>query len=661
VKKILSFLVLPCFLLSCGGDSSKSSNIKEPVIEVPLTEDSSPSVARQWNDLLLESIRTDYARPTVHSRNLFHISSVMYDAWAAYDNLATPYLLGKTVGDFNCPHTELPEVKDVLAARNEAISYASYRLLRHRFANSPAGENILVEYDLLMDALKYDVTKTSTDYSNGSAAALGNHIAQCFIDFGLQDGSNEANLYANESYTPVNEALAPVLAGNPNITDFNRWQPLEFENFIDQSGHLSGNTPEFLGPEWGKVSPFALSESDMTIFQRDNFVYVVYHDPGAPPKLDVVNGDGSSKAYQWGFSLVALWSSHLDPTDEVMWDISPGAIGNTNIRTYPQNHEELESFYNTLEGGDPGMGHALNPVTDKPYEAQWVPRGDYTRVLAEFWADGPDSETPPGHWFTILNKVNDDDQLVKRFGGTGDVLGALEWDVKGYFMLGGAMHDSAVTAWGIKGWYDYIRPISAIRGMGDLGQSSEPDLPSYHIGGLPLESGVIEIVEAGDPLAGSDNEHVGKIKIRGWKGPDFIRNPRSDTAGVGWVLSENWWSYQRPSFVTPPFAGYISGHSTFSRAAAEVLTLLTGDEFFPGGMGEFEIEANEFLVFENGPSVSFTLQWATYRDASDQTSLSRIWGGIHPPVDDIPGRLIGEKIGNKAFEKALSYYLGQQN
>ena len=73
-------------------------------------------------------------------------------------------------------------------------------------------------------------------------------------------------------------------------------------------------------------------------------------------------------------------------------------------------------------------------------------------------------------------------------------------------------------------------------------------------------------------------------------------------------------------------------------------------------MSEFTIAANEFLVFEKGPSVDLTLQWATYRDASDQCSLSRIWGGIHPPIDDIPGRKIGEIIGNKVFEKATSYF-----
>lgn len=62
------------------------------------------------------------------------------------------------------------------------------------------------------------------------------------------------------------------------------------------------------------------------------------------------------------------------------------------------------------------------------------------------------------------------------------------------------------------------------------------------------------------------------------------------------------------------------------------------------------------MVFEKGPSVDIKLQWATYRDASDQTSLSRIWGGIHPPADDIPGRVMGNIVGNRAFNFAVPYF-----
>lgn len=276
-------------------------------------------------------------------------------------------------------------------------------------------------------------------------------------------------------------------------------------------------------------------------------------------------------------------------------------------------------------------------------------------------ADGPDSETPPGHWFTILNYVSDHPELEKRIGGVGPIVDDLEWDVKSYLALGGSVHDCAVNIWGIKGYYDYVRPVSAIRYMAWKGQSSDMSLPSYDPHGLPLIPGRIELIEAGDPLAGSGDENVGKIKIYAWKGPDYISDPETDIAHVDWILGTRWWPYQRPSFVSPPFAGYLSGHSTFSRAAAETLTLFTGDAYFPGGMGIFDADQNQFLVFEEGPSQNIELQWATYKDASDQCSLSRIWGGIHPPIDDIRGRIIGNKIGVEAYNLATQYFNGTLN
>jgi hypothetical protein len=627
------------------------------------------TVARQWNEALLDAIRMDFARPTIHARNLFHTGIALYDAWAAYDELAQPYLLGNTVRGFELNFAGLPATVKVRAAgREEAMSYAVYRLLTHRFADSPGKEASLTRFDELMAELGYDTGFTATDYSGGSAAALGNYLGQGLIDFGMQDGSNEQLSYANVGYRPLNSPLGPTLRGNTTILDPNFWQPLSFDLFIDQSGNISGDALPFLGPEWGDVAPFALSEEDLTVYLRDGQEYRVYHDPGPPPHIDTQESGAiarhrarsglllDSEEYQWNFELVAVWSSHLDPSDGVMWDISPGAIG--NIPHLPETLDGYRDFYNLLEGGDLSLGHIVNPHTGEAYEAQLVPRGDYVRVLAEFWADGPDSETPPGHWFTILNYVSDHPLIEKRFRGRGPVLDDLEWDVKAYFALGGAVHDSAVSAWGIKGWYDYVRPISAIRWMSDRGQSTRPELARYDAAGMPLVEGFIEVVGSGDPLLGANNENAGKIKLYAWRGPDYIADPLVDEAGVGWILAENWWPFQRPTFVTPPFAGYTSGHSTFSRAAAEVMTLLTGDEYFPGGVGEFHAPRNEFLVFEEGPSVDVVLQWATYRDASDQTSLSRIWGGIHPPADDIPGRLIGRQIGVDAFHLAEQYFGG---
>lgn len=616
------------------------------------------NVARQWNELLLASIRRDFARPTVHARNLFHHSSAMWDAWAAYDNNAIEFLLGKTVGTYTCAYIGIPASADVEIDRRKAISYASYRLLKHRFANSPKAALLMQAYDAHMDSLGYDKTFTGTNYASGDARALGNYIAACYIAFGLQDGSNEQNSYANTSYTPVNPPLNVDVPGNPNMINLNRWQPLTLDLFIDQSGNqIPGATPPALSPEWGQVTPFALSPADMVVNQRNGFNYKVYHDPGPPPLLQM-DGSGTSALYQWGHALTAIWSSHLDPADTTMWDISPKTQGNRD--TLPTNPADYPTFYNLTAGGTTSHGHTLNPATGLPYTPNYIKRGDYARVLAEFWADGPESETPPGHWFTIFNYVSDHPLETKQYKGAGPALNDLEWSVKGYFALGAAMHDVAVSIWGIKGWYDTPRPISAIRAMAELGQSSNPADSNYHPAGLPLVPGYIEVVHPGDPLA-AGSVNVGKIKLKAWKGHSAINNVDTDVAGVGWILAQDWLPYQRPSFVTPPFPGYLSGHSTYSRAAAEILKDFTGDKYFPGGMGVFHAAQNQFLVFENGPSTDIDLQWATYQDAADESSLSRIWGGIHPPFDDIKGRLIAMEVAEDVFTKAETYFINVPN
>ncbi len=604
------------------------------------------SVARLWNEQLLSAIRNDFARPTVHARNLYHVSLAMYDAWAAYDNKAATFITN-----------ERPFTFFVQPAREEALSYAAFRILKARFASSPGADETMPALDALMTDLGYDPDYEGT--VGDTPRAFGNRIAAQILAFGFNDNSNEFAGYANLVYQPVNPPILPDFPGNPDLIDFNRWQPIALEFAIDQSGNpIPGGTAPFLSPEWGIVTPFALTEDVLTVHHRDNFDWWVYHDPGPPPLL----GGANEEYYKWGFEMVAIWSGHLDATDPTEIDISPASLGNTGLPN-PANYEQFYDFFN---GGDASMGHPVNPATGQPYPPNIVRRGDYARILAEFWADGPDSETPPGHWFTIANGVFDHPQFQRRFMGQGPVLSELEWDVKAYLALGGAMHDCAISAWGIKGWYDYLRPVSAIRYMADQGQSSHPGEPSYNPNGrgITLHPGYIEVVTADSTMPGERHEHLageeGKIALKAWRGPDFITNPETDVAGAGWILAENWWPYQRPTFVSPPFAGYVSGHSTYSRAAAELMTLLTGSPFFPGGVGEFVCPVNEFLVFEEGPSETITLQWATYRDASDQTSLSRIWGGIHPPCDDLPGRVIGAKIGPAAFSKAFQAFEGIQ-
>ncbi len=619
-----------------------------------LAQTTDHSIARQWNEVLLEAIRNDQARPTVHARNLFHTSTLMFDALAVYDESADPFLLGESFNGVEVPFYGVLPVSEEegLILTEEAINYGMFRLVSHRFENSPGAEYILgIAEDLFVQNGGYP-TYTSLDYVSDGGGALGNYLAAKIIELGLQDGSNEENDHANLFYEPSNpDLMIEQEAGNPGLVNPSSWQPINLSEFIGQSGIGSEETPPFLSPEWGGVVPFSLPLFERSTHTRDGDDYFVWLDQGAPPIIDVNTTTGFNDPYQWGFSMVLRWSEHLDPSDGVEIDISPASIGNLDESLFNLGYEGYTQIYNWVEGGDVSTGHNSNPITGDVYDPQIVKRGDYGRVLAEFWADGPASETPPGHWFVILNHVSDHPEFVPKWQGEGSELSKLKWDVLSYFTLGGAMHDAAIAAWSHKGWYDYVRPVSAIRWMADRGQSSNPNEPSFDFAGLPLISGWSSLIYKKDPDF-PDIDHIGKTKVRAWKGHNFIEDPLTDVAGVDWMLAEEWWPYQRPSFVTPPFAGYVSGHSTFSRAAAEVLTSITGSAYFPGGMGEFVAPQNEFLVFEEGPSEDVVLQWATYRDASDQCALSRIWGGIHPPADDIPGRIIGLKVAEYALEMA---------
>lgn len=612
------------------------------------------SAIREWNEVLLQSIRNDFARPTVHARNLFHTSVMMYDLWAIYDGNAEPFFLGKQVGTYFCPFDGIPSPGEVESAQHEAISYAMYRLIRYRFINAPGVPEIFFLTDQKMAEYGYNTALTSTNYLDGTPAHLGNYIAERMIEFGLQDGANEANGFANTFYTPANQPLDMGSTGNPNMTQPNRWQQLIIAGALDQAGNPVNSQLPFLSPEWGEVLPFALDASDVTIYQRDGFDWKVYVDPGAPPALQQGSGLGLEDMWKWGHVMVPVWQSLHDPADGVMIDASPAAIGNNPA--LPTSFDDYPDFYDFMNGGDSSEGHAINPTTGLSYESQMVHRADYVRVLAEFWADGPDSETPPGHWFTILHSVNDHPQLEKRWNGQGEILSDLEWDAKSHFVLGCALHDAAIAAWSVKGYYDSSRPVSAIRYMAERGQCQDDQLPNYHPDGFPLILGYIELVMEGDPLAGANNENLHEVKLYTWRGHDYVEDTEVDIAGVGWILAKDWWPYQRPTFVSPPFAGYVSGHSTYSRTAAEVMELMTGSAYFPGGMSNFFAAQNEFLKFEEGPTEDIFLQWATYRDASDQCSLSRIFGGIHPPADDIPGRFMGAYIGPKAYNKAITYF-----
>jgi hypothetical protein len=219
---------------------------------------------------------------------------------------------------------------------------------------------------------------------------------------------------------------------------------------------------------------------------------------------------------------------------------------------------------------------------------------DRKKVTAEYWADGPRSEFPPGHWAIFA-------QVTSR-----RMNNSLDTDVKMFFALGNAVMDAGIAAWWTKyqPQWDFVRPITAIR------------------------------------------EHYKGQKINSWLGPN---------QGYGLVDASRWIPYQHLNVVTPPFPEYVSGHSTFSGAAMMVLRSFTGTDVLGASV---TIKADTSQFESSTPATDITLSWPTYTAAADEAGISRRYGGIHFKSGDYHGRNLGASIGNAVWVKARSYFNG---
>jgi len=218
------------------------------------------------------------------------------------------------------------------------------------------------------------------------------------------------------------------------------------------------------------------------------------------------------------------------------------------------------------------------------------------KMISEYWSDGPNSEQPPGHWALFAQFISARDHH------------SLDDDVKMFFVLSNAIFDAGIAAWDAKRTYDSVRPVTAI------------------------------------PLL-----FRGKT-IRSWGGP-----------GKGTVEMDGsqWIPYQAATFPTPPFPEYVSGHSTYSAAAARILELWTGSDRFgdsvtiPAGSSKIESGAT--------PARPVTLHWETFTEAANQAGISRRYGGIHFRAADLAGRLLGRVVAFEAWQKAQSYFEGRES
>ena len=284
------------------------------------------SVARVWDEMLLSLIRQVVPAPTVHARNLFHVSAAMWDAWAAYDSTASGYFV-----------TDKLRADDAAAAREAAISYAAYRILLWRYGTVADLAGAPDELDAVMASLCYRTDYAATE--GDSPAALGNRIAAAILESGRTDGSLEEQRYVDMSHQPANPPLEVAEPGTV-MRDPDRWQPLSLAKQIAQNGlPIPGKVQVFIGPHWGHVTSFALPASDAG----------TPIDPGPPPLL----GDpATDAAFREGAVEVIRRSTELDATDGVTIDIGPGALGDSTL------------------GTNDGDGREVNPATGAPYDAE---------------------------------------------------------------------------------------------------------------------------------------------------------------------------------------------------------------------------------------------------------------------------------------------------
>lgn len=219
--------------------------------------------------------------------------------------------------------------------------------------------------------------------------------------------------------------------------------------------------------------------------------------------------------------------------------------------------------------------------------------GDREKVIAEYWADGPRSVTPPGHWIVFAQYVSQRDQHT------------IDQDVKLFFLVSNAVMDAGICCWEAKRHYDYARPITAIRYL----------------------------------FAGT--------QIMGWPGPG---------QQVRLMDGSQWKPYQPDTFITPPFAEYTSGHSTFSAASAEVLKEFTGSDSFGASVTIMPGQSAAEPGFS--PTVPITLQWPTFSAAADEAGMSRRYGGIHFKQGDLEARAMGRVVGQLVWQKAQNLFNG---
>lgn len=448
------------------------------------------------------------------------------------------------------------------ANKEKAMSFAAFTVLSQLLP----GQDALLE-TVMQDRLGYDLT------DDGSVeAAIGIDAAEDLLALRIDDGSNEAGGYTG-TFTPTNPDPS-------QINDITAWTPESVP--IDPEGVAPYQ--EFLTPQWGEVESFAL--------------------------LEDANGDTD-------------FSATLPvPPKAFFADAYADSVLNFDAATITLSADLELAGVTYLAGETIDVSQALiGPVINQGFIDQAMEvvnisanLTDEEKIIAEFWEDAGQTAFPPGTFMTFAQFVSARDDH------------SIDDDAAMFLAMGNAVFDAGIATWEAKVEYDYVRPVRAIRDLGELG--------------LIGEMGVDEIT--------GETGYV----VQAWGGIDDTGAGR----GTMTILAENFVTFQRPdSDASPPFSEYTSGHSGFSSAGAEVLLRFTGSDDF-GGSVTFEPGSTQFEL--GVPLVETTLSWDTFSEAADEAGLSRLYGGIHFTDGDENGRDLGRQVGADAYDLAQMFLDG---
>jgi hypothetical protein len=503
------------------------------------------------------------------ARALAIVHTCMYDAWAAYDDIA----VGTT--DINGTRRQ-PSGQRTDDNKAKAISFAAYRCLRNLYP----GDASLTRLRAKLTVLGYDPNDMTPP------ASIGNIAAQAVIDARAIDNSNQ---YGNApcpdgNVCPSPNAPVQVFAAVPCT----QGSPTTPGELLDTPAGLE--PLPCVGPGGDPTGPYA-DYDDITT----GYSHYVPSNPlmgFCTPLLAVCPAPDPF------IDPAQPWPEVVDPNH---WQ--PLVYVNHGRQTFVGAHwERVTSF--ALTSADQFDDELVVPPPDLMRNSGQYQNNvnqmiqfsraldDTSKLIVEYWADGPNSELPPGHWALFAQYVSQRD------------IHTIDQDVKMFFAMHNASFDASIVAWHIKRKYDGVRPITAIR-YTKQGQN-----------------------------------------ILAWGGPG---QPTEHIPG------EQWTPYNPGSNLTPPFPGYFSGHSVFSRSSATVLQLCTGSDTF--GFSTI-LQPGFGRVEPNIPPVPTTFSYATFSDAATEAGLSRLYGGIHFPDDNTSAQAIGVLIGQQAWAKALTYFNG---